>query len=293
MRVLVTGSKGQLGQDCLRVFRADHDVRGLDLPEFDVAAPERVAEALGGFGPDLVINCAAYTQVDRAESERDTARRVNADGPRLLAEFIERRGGHLVHISTDYVFDGRRAPPEPYVETDAPGPACVYGATKLEGERSVQGATRRHTIVRTAWLYGAGGANFLKTMLRRAVARPGETIRVVNDQHGSPTWSYRLALQLRKLAEAGSRGLYHATAEGHCTWYELARAFLEAMGVEHRLVPCATAEYPTPARRPGNSILENARLKAAGLNVMVDWRSDLEEFVRAHRADLLREVGAP
>jgi dTDP-4-dehydrorhamnose reductase len=292
MKIFITGSNGQLGQDCLRVFEGDHDARGMDLPDLDITVPEQIAASLGSFHPDVIINCAAYTQVDKAESDRDAARRVNADGPRLLAEFVERQGGHLIHISTDYVFDGRRAPPQPYVETDEPGPTCMYGMTKLEGERAVQQTTRRHTIVRTAWLYGAGGPNFLKTMLRAALRKPGETIRVVNDQHGSPTWSYRLALQMSKLVDCGSQGLYHATAEGHCTWYELARAFLGRMGLEHRLVPCATDEYPTPARRPRNSILENARLKAAGLNVMVDWESDMAEFVRTHREAWLREMGA-
>jgi dTDP-4-dehydrorhamnose reductase len=293
MKIFIAGSKGQLGHDCLAVLGPCYDVVGMDLPELDITARASVAAALDPFRPDLIVNCAAYTQVDAAETERDAAQRVNVEGPRLLAEHAQRRGAHLVHISTDYVFDGRREPPRPYVETDATGPACVYGETKLAGEQAVQAATRRWAILRTAWLYGSHGHNFLKTILRLARRDPARPLRVVNDQYGSPTWSYRLALQIARLVEARNCGLYHATAEGHCTWYELARRFLAHMGVQHALVPCTTEEYPTAARRPRNSILENARLKAEGLNVMQPWEQDVAEFVRRHGEQLRREAEGP
>ncbi|MBU1693206.1 MAG: dTDP-4-dehydrorhamnose reductase [Verrucomicrobia bacterium] len=290
MKIFIAGSKGQLGLDCLEVFGREAEVAGLDLPDLDIADPASVRRALSAFKPDAVINAAAYTQVDRAETERDEARRANVEGPRVLAEYVQRHGGVLVHISTDYVFDGRRPPPEPYVETDVANPVSWYGVTKLDGEKAVQQATERHIILRAAWLYGAGGQNFLRAILRAALAQPEEPLRVVNDQFGSPTWSWRLALQIQKTLEAGGRGLYHATAEGSCTWYDLAREFFGRMDLKHEVRPCATDEYPTPAHRPRNSILENTRLKATGINIMRPWAEDLEEFVRRHGEALLREV---
>ena len=156
----------------------------------------------------------------------------------------------------------------------------------------MQVATDNYLIIRTAWLYGIGNKNFLKTMLRLAVADPKRTIKVVNDQHGSLTWSWRLALQIERLLASDLTGIVHATAEGHSTWYEGARFFLDAMAVPYRMDPCTTAEYPTPAHRPANSILENSRLKAAGLNVMTDWRDDVCRFAEQYRDELLREAGA-
>jgi dTDP-4-dehydrorhamnose reductase len=288
MKIFVTGARGQLGGDSLEVFGREAEVAGLDLPDLDIADPASVRRALSAFKPDVVINAAAYTQVDRAETDRDEARRANVEGPRVLAEYVEQHGGILVHISTDYVFDGRRPPPEPYVETDAASPVSWYGVTKLDGETAIRQATERHIILRAAWLYGVGGQNFLRAVLRAALARPDEPLRVVNDQFGSPTWSRRLALQIQKTLEAGGRGLYHATAEGSCTWYDLAREFFRRMGLKHEVRPCATDEYPTAACRPRNSILENARLKADGINIMRPWAEDLEEFVRQHGETLLR-----
>jgi dTDP-4-dehydrorhamnose reductase len=290
MRVFVTGCRGQLGTDVLQILGPRHAVDAGDLPELDIAEPDSVRKCLGGFAPDVIVNCAAHTAVDAAEKDRAAAWRANVEGPRVLAEWAAEAGCRLVHISTDYVFDGARRPPEPYVETDATGPVCYYGTTKLEGERAVARAGGRAAVLRTAWLYGRHGRNFLKSVLRKAVARPGEALRVVNDQFGSPTWSWRLALQIEKVIDASGEGTYHATAEGCCTWYELARVFLRAMGVECRVEPCATAEYPTAARRPANSILENARLKRDGLNVMAPWAQDVREFARRHGAELLDEA---
>jgi len=290
MKIFITGSRGQLGTDALEVLGAHHDVTGMDLPELDIADSQSAHGRLGAFAPDVIVNCAAYTKVDAAETERDAARRANVEGPRVLAAFAARSGGRLIHVSTDYVFDGLRPPPQPYVETDATRPACYYGVTKLEGERAALESGARVAILRTAWMYGRQGSNFLKTMLRLATADPRRVIRVVNDQFGSPTWSHRLAQQIDRVIDRGGEGVYHATAEGCCTWYDLARLFLQLMGVEHGIEPCATAEYPTPARRPANSILENSRLKAAGMNVMAAWDEDVREFVRRHRDRLLEEA---
>jgi len=290
MRIFVTGAKGQLGRDCVQILRECHVVKGGDLPECDITSRPVIEPLLDAFRPDVILNCAAYTHVDNAESNRDEAWRTNVEGPRVLAEYVERRGGHLIHISTDYVFDGRRPVPHPYLEDDPPGPTCFYGLSKLQGERAVQAVTTRYTILRTAWLYGLHGRNFLKTILRLALKTPPVTVRVVDDQFGSPTWSRRLALQIAKVLEARLDGLFHATAEDYCTWFQLADFFLKAMGVRHSLVPCKTEEYPTAAHRPKNSILENARLKATGLNIMVPWQADVAEFVAQHRQQLLNEV---
>ncbi|MDY6986574.1 MAG: dTDP-4-dehydrorhamnose reductase [Thermodesulfobacteriota bacterium] len=290
MKILICGGRGQLGHDCTRVMKEWHEVLSTDLEELDITNPSAVEEMIGRMLPQVVVNCAAYTQVDACETERGLARKVNVDGPRNLALSTERHGGQVVHISTDYVFDGKRVAPEPYVEEDTPHPVSFYGKTKFDGELAVRDTAKGHIIVRTAWLYGHHGPNFLKTMLRLALRSPHKEVKVVHDQFGSPTWSYRLALQIARLIETNGRGTYHATSEGHCTWYELATCFLEKMGISHHLVPCTSAEYPTPASRPKNSILENGHLKEEGLSLMIDWKEDLDKFVSLHREDLLREV---
>ncbi|NQU13509.1 MAG: sugar nucleotide-binding protein, partial [Desulfobacteraceae bacterium] len=181
--------------------------------------------------------------------------------------------------------------PEPYTETDDANPISYYGVTKYEAERAIRSRTDNHVILRTAWLYGIRGHNFLKTMLSLALKNPEREIKVVNDQFGSPTWSFRLALQIEKLMDVEGRGTYHATSQGYCTWYELATHFLDKMDVPHCFVPCTTEEYPTPASRPINSILENHRLKKAGVDLMEEWRNDLEQFVSMFEEKLVNEVG--
>jgi dTDP-4-dehydrorhamnose reductase len=290
MKILITGAAGQLGQDCLRVFGKAHQVIAVDLPELDITRRAQVLESVGEISPDLIINCAAHTGVDACETEQELAWELNASGPRHLAEGAARQGSLLVHISTDYVFDGHKPVPDAYVEDDEPRPLSVYGKTKLAGERAVAEATARHIIVRTAWLYGAGGHNFLKTMLKLAQSDAAREVRTVNDQFGSPTWSYRLALQIEKLVEKGGHGIYHATAAGVCTWYDLADCFLNKMNVPHRLAPCTSAEYPTAAVRPKNSILENRRLKEAGIDIMAPWQEDVAQYVQQFKKQLLQNI---
>jgi dTDP-4-dehydrorhamnose reductase len=290
VKIFVTGSKGQLGTDCLGLLADEHTVLGMDLPEMDITDAESVRTRLDAFGPDAIVNCAAYTDVDGSESHPDVAWSVNAEGPRIVGEWAARAGARLIHISTDYVFDGLRAPPNPYVESDEPNPQSAYGRGKRAGEEAVQRTGADHIILRTAWLYGRTGRNFPKTILRLATSGTARPLRVVNDQHGSPTWSYRLAEQIGAVLTSKLTGICHATAEGHCTWFEFASRLLARIGIETAVFPCTTSEYPRPARRPANSILENARLKSAGLNVMIDWRTDLDTFVERHRRDLLAEV---
>jgi len=290
MKIVLIGKNGQLGSDCWEVLRGDHELVALGSRELDITQAPQVEAMVRQERPELVLNCAAYTKVDACEQERDLAYAINVAGPRHLAASLARQGGRLLHISTDYVFDGRKPVPTPYREDDPVAPLSYYAQTKAAAEEAIRQEMDDYMIVRTAWMYGRRGHNFLKTMLRLALQEPPVPIRVVNDQFGSPTWSYRLAQQLAALIAAGGQGIYHATAEGYTTWYGLATTFFQAMGLDISVTPITTAEYPTPARRPQNSILENQRLKDQGLNLMRPWQDDLQEFVSLYREALYQEI---
>jgi dTDP-4-dehydrorhamnose reductase len=290
MKILITGGKGQLGADCAQALCGSHDIVAIDLDELDITDMSDVERVVQESCPEIILNCAAYTQVDACETDRELAWHVNVNGPKNLALSARNCHAQMIHISTDYVFDGTRQTPQPYREDDNPAPISYYGKTKLEGEMAVKETTPNHMIIRTAWLYGVNGDNILKTFLRLALKTPEKEIKVVNDQFGSPTWSHRLALQIAKLIETNGQGVYHATSEGYCTWYDLAQYFLQKMEVPHRVVPCTTAEYPTPATRPKNAILENHHLKEQGINLMPFWEEDVTRFVGQHRAALVTEI---
>ncbi len=291
MKVLITGGKGQIGSELRALLSPDFEVLALAKDELDISQGETIERVLQERRPSLVVNAAAYTKVDACETERALAWRVNAEAPGYLAWACRERGIALLHLSTDYVFDGAKDPAEAYSEDDPTNPLSFYGLSKLEGERQVLASGADALILRTAWVYGGTGANFLKAILRRALQ--GQALRVVNDQWGTPTWSFRIARQIRRLIEAEAGGVFHVAAEGVATWYEVARTFFELMKLEVDLVPCTTAEYPTPARRPANSRLAIRRLAAAGLSEMRDWREDLATFVAQNRESLLQEVKAP
>jgi dTDP-4-dehydrorhamnose reductase len=290
MNILITGAGGQLGRDCARVLATKNTVYAFGSKDLDISDHDQVRGYFQEIRPDVVVNCAAYTAVDGCETDRENCWRVNARGPGVIASSCSEAGARLIHISTDYVFDGRKAVPEPYSETEPVHPLSQYGASKLAGEEEICNRITDHLIIRTAWLYGIGGRNFLKTMLRLALSDPSRPIRVVNDQYGSLTWTHRLAHQINTLLTKDMTGTVHATAEGHATWYDGARFFLEAMKVPFVMEPCATEEYPTPARRPANSILENGQLKKYGLNRMVPWQEDVVAFANQFRAQLLAEA---
>jgi len=286
MNSLIIGCNGQLGTDCRSVLKG---AAGIDFPEMDITDRFQCLEKLDQLHPFVIVNCAAYTAVDACETD-PACRAVNAAGPSHLAEWAAANGAFLVHVSTDYVFAGDKPLFEAWLETDATGPVSEYGKSKRDGELAVLNSGAAAAVLRTAWLYGAHGKNFLKTMLRLALRNPEKEIRVVNDQFGSPTWSWTLARQIAAVIEAKGLGVFHATSEGYCSWFDLASRFLELMDVPHRIAPCTTAEYPTPARRPVNSILENRALKAAGINCFQNWDKELEEFVHIHHDDLLQEA---
>jgi len=292
MNILLTGGGGQLGRACTGRLSRSHQVIACTSAELDITDPARAQAVFAEHAPDVLVNCGAYTAVDRCEQEQERCWAVNSTGPAVLARQCAQNGCRLIHISTDYVFDGKKKIPAPYAEDDPTCPLSVYGRSKLAGEQTIADELKNHLIIRTAWLYGAGGPNFLKTILRLAINNPGQSIKVVSDQTGSLTWSNRLAEQIELLLDNTLTGIVHATAEGFSSWYEGALFFLQAMGVQADIIPCGTSEYPTPAHRPANSILENRRLKEAGLNRMVSWQQDVETFALENRKALLNEARA-
>ena len=289
---MITGAGGQLGQDCVQVMQNDHSVCDYSSRRLNITSQDQVRREVDTVRPDVIVNCAAYTAVDACEKEEKACRAVNEHGAANLAGACAASGCRLIHVSTDYVFDGNKPVPEPYSEQDQVAPLSAYGRSKLAGEQAIAQQMDDFLILRTAWLYGMGGSNFLKTMLRLAVTDPKRTIRVVDDQYGSLTWTMTLARQIEKLLGSDLTGIGHATAEKYSTWFGGAKYFLEAMEVAFSLEPCATDEYPTPAHRPGNSILENKRLKEHGHHVMQGWQQDIDDFVSLYRDPLLKEAMA-
>ena len=285
-RWLVVGANGMLGHDLMDVVAATgHEVVGLDLPDIDITSAESVAVALDRVAPDVVVNAAAYTAVDVAEEHEDLALRINGDGPRILAEAAAGRPGvRLVHLSTDYVFPGDAA--TPYPEEAAPAPRSAYGRTKLAGERAVLSVLpERGYVVRTAWLYGVHGANFVKTMLTLEASKP--EISVVDDQRGQPTWSRDLAAQIVALVDADApAGIYHGTSSGETTWFGLTREIYRLIGADpERVTPTTTEEFPRPAPRPAFSVLGHDRWAAIGLPPIRNWQSALAEALPLIRAE--------
>ncbi len=275
MKVLITGAAGQLGRALMQeLAHRGWEAVATDLAELDITVGDAVWRTLSNHRPQVVINAAAATRVDDLEADPDLAIKVNALGPRNLAVACRRLGLKLVHISTDYVFDGAKT--VPYVEWDETGPQSVYGRSKLLGEKLVREQCPDHFLVRTAWLYGLPGPNFITAILARA--RQGLDLKVVDDQRGTPTSALALAPQLLALAETEAFGTYHATCQGEATWYEFARLILERAGLAAQVQPCGTEEYPRPARRPANSVLENRLLQLEGLDLMPSWQEAFHRF---------------
>jgi dTDP-4-dehydrorhamnose reductase len=277
-KLLITGAAGQLGQALvLAAGRQGWEAAATDLHDLDITDPQLVWSELSRQRPEVVVNAAAATRVDDLESDPDGAILVNALGPRNLAVACRRLGIKLIHLSTDYVFDG--AKPGPYVEWDRTEPLSVYGRSKLLGEEWVRQQCPDHFIVRTAWLYGHPGPNFVTAILARGRnLSPDGELKVVHDQRGTPTSTLALAPQLLALAATEAFGTYHATCQGETTWYEFAGLILAAAGITVRVTPCTTAEFPRPAPRPANSVLENRLLRVTGLDLMPPWQAAYRQF---------------
>lgn len=282
MKILVTGANGQLGQDVTRVLaEAGHEVIGCGRAEMDITDLKQCKRVISAHRPETIIHCAAYTAVDAAESDMDSAYLVNAIGTRNIAISAEKIGATVVYISTDYVFNGTSE--MAYVEYGDTDPQTVYGRSKLAGEQMIRDFCSKWFIVRTSWVFGLHGNNFVKTMLRLGQEKP--LLKVVNDQKGSPTYTVDLAQFLLNLISTHKYGLYHASNSGSCTWYEFAEAIFEEareqLGLEltTELQSCTTAEFPRPAPRPANSTMDHLAIRLNQLEDLPHWREGLKRFM--------------
>jgi dTDP-4-dehydrorhamnose reductase len=282
MKILLAGKNGQVGYQLERSLQGLGEIMAVDRSQMDLANLDQVRDVIRSVKPDLIVNAAAYTAVDQAESEPELAMRINGEAPGVMAEEARKIGAALLHYSTDYVFDGSKT--SPYTEDDVPCPISVYGRSKLAGEHAIRAADIPHMIFRTSWVYDMRGKNFLLTILRLAQER--DELRIINDQHGSPTWSRTISdITAHIVAQArGAKapaewwqehaGLYHLAGQGQTTWYGFAQAILNcAPGAKlPKVLPITTSEYPTAAKRPGNSVLSCERLQRS-LCTIPDWQS--------------------
>jgi len=275
MRVLIFGNGGQLGRDLTKVFSADAHVTGYDLPVVSIADPATVHECIVRDKPDLVINSGAYTNVEGAEDNAAEAFRINEGGARIVAEATRAAGLPMVHISTDFVYDGEKR--TPYETTDAPNPISVYGKSKLAGDVAVRAANPKHFILRTAWLYGPGGNNFVEKIIGAAKKNP--SLKVVSDEIGSPTHTWDLAEACRSIASTHAYGLYHAVNAGQTSRDKFAKKILELAGVNTPVNPCLSGEFPVKAARPAYSVLSTATLEAASGYRFRSWEDALKHYV--------------
>ncbi|NMI03846.1 dTDP-4-dehydrorhamnose reductase [Paenibacillus sp. SZ31] len=282
MKVLVTGSNGQLGRDVVLLLENEgHSVLACDRDQMDITNQVQCNEVVSSFHPEVVIHCAAYTAVDAAQTDIDGAYKVNAVGTRNVAVAVEKVGAKLIYISTDYVFDGNSV--NPYQEYDETNPQSVYGKSKRAGEWLVQSLSSKWFVVRTSWVYGLYGNNFVKTMLKLGQEKPN--LQVVHDQKGSPTYAVDLAGFLIELMATEMYGIYHASNSGTCTWYEFTQAIFEeaqttgGVSIQTKLEPCTTEQFPRPAPRPVNSVMDHMSIRTNGLTDLRPWRDGLKDFI--------------
>ena len=277
MRVLVTGVKGQLGFDvCRRLSERGIPNTGVDIDDFDLTDQQATFDAITAYAPDVIVHCAAYTAVDKAESNPDICRKVNVDGTRHVALAAKHLDAKMVYISTDYVFDGNGELP---FEVDAPiAPQNEYGITKAQGEAEVQALLTKYFIVRISWAFGLNGGNFVKTMMR--LGKEKESLNVVNDQIGSPTYTDDVAVLLCDMIDTNHYGIYHATNEGYCSWHEFAKFIMAEAKLACKIFPVPTRDYPTPARRPFNSRLSKESLDKADFPRLPSWQDAVQRYIK-------------
>ena len=284
MKILITGAYGMLGSDLREVLK-NHELISAGSKDLDITDKDKVMDFISEKSPEMVINAAAYTAVDDCETNYDEAYAVNALGPKNLAIACSKIDVPLVHISTDYVFDGNKR--TPLIENDKLGPQSAYGKTKLEGEKFIQENTDKFFILRTAWLYGLHGANFVQTML--SLAESHDDITVVDDKIGSPTYSLDLAVSIANLLNSDKYGIYHLTNEGECSWYEFSKRIFELSNVDVKVVPVSTEEFPRPAPRPRYSVLSNQKWIKAGFPPMRKYEEALSDYLSLY--NFLKMIG--
>lgn len=282
MKILVTGANGMLAKEVKEKFAKENEVTATDVSELDITEEKAVFDYINKLKPDYIINCAAYTAVDKAEENYELADKINGEGPANLAKAAKTAGSKLVHISTDYVFGGDLETSKDYKEDDEKNPVTVYGKTKLHGEQGIQNNMEEYYIFRTAWLYGIGGNNFVKTMTKLGTTK--DEINVVSDQHGSPTYAKDLAeIIYQAIQKKIPYGVYHTTNQGYTTWYEFTKEILKQQGIECKVNPVTTEEYIemmkiTQAKRPFNSQLSKDKLLEQGIEVP-DWKDGLKRYL--------------
>lgn len=276
-KIIITGCNGQLGREMNRFYAGNTDIEliNTDVEELDITNVDAVMKLAKEVQPYAIVNCAAYTAVDACETNQDLAFKVNTIGPRNLAIAARETGAKILHVSTDYVFDGTKE--TPYYESDPICPQSVYGSTKAEAEKMVQQMADRYYILRTAWLYG-DGKNFAKTMLR--LSETNDMVKVVGDQFGTPTSAYELTKGIDSLLFTDNYGLFHATCEGSCNWAEFAREIFRLAGKDTKVQAITTEEYGAPANRPAHSVLENYMFKMTNGYMFADWHDAIEKYLR-------------
>jgi dTDP-4-dehydrorhamnose reductase len=277
MKIIVTGVNGQLGYDVIRElkFRGYHDILGIDIEDLDITSHEDVNNFFNVNNPSTIIHCAAYTAVDKAETNKELCMNVNVRGTKNLVEQAMKYNAKFVYISTDYVFDGEKV--LPYEVDDKPNPQSVYGETKYLGELETL-KYDKHFIVRISWVFGKNGFNFVKTMLR--LSNENESLKIVNDQYGTPTYTKDLARLLVDLIKTDKYGTYHGTNEGTCTWYEFAREIFKLANIDNPVYPIFTSDYPTRAKRPKNSVMSKKILDDNGFSRLPEWKDALQRYLK-------------
>ena len=292
MKILLLGASGMLGSDCLEVLNEEHEVIAPSSEELDIVSWDVVIDNLHKITPDVIVNCSGFTDVNACEKEHFKVRKINVEGPRNLAQGSARFNCRMIHISSDYVFSGNKGIPQPYFEDDPVDPISAYGRSKVESEVAVKENAPNYIIIRTGWLYGRHGNDFIDSILLKSAQSPRKTIKVVDNQIGSPTWTYRLALQIKALLKTDLKGTFHVTSEGYCSRYSFVKHIFKQLKIKTPVKPCSIKEYPQRAKRPMNCILENRLLKNFGFNIMADWEEDINEYLSIHGKDIVKEAKA-
>ncbi|MBW1780895.1 MAG: NAD(P)-dependent oxidoreductase [Deltaproteobacteria bacterium] len=290
MKIFIVGSTGMLGSECKNVLSQDHEVISPNKKEVDIISWDVVIESLTEVSPDVILNCVGFTDIEACETEDFAVRKINVEGPRNLAQASARFGCKMVHVSCGHIFDGQKGMPQPYFEDDTPNPISAYGKSKLESEAAVRGNSPNYIIVRSMCLYGLNGNNLVKSILAQALRKPSKALKIPTDQFGAPTWSYRLAIQIGKLLDSNGRGTYHATASGYCSRFEFAEHLLDRLNIKTPIEPCSLKDLNDPMGWPVNCLLENRLSKKQGVDIMVDWKEDLDRFLEESGDELIKEV---